>query len=181
MRASLALTNFRLPLSPSLPEVLVEVVEHFGSPRNPLRVIAGRGADTLDQRSNPCDFGPPELAVLEVDVVDDLGNRAQRCILEAASIEQHLEGAFIAFVGEFRLEHVEAQLILLRAIAFARDELEASLRIDEAADQPSAGDAVDIDALARDPGTVAKRFRRPRRRWSRVFAFHDAVLVQACL
>src|SRR5262245_12183124 len=171
----------RACLSAFLPEVLVEVVEDFSPACNPLRIIPGRGADTLHKGSDTCDFGSPELAVLEIDIVDDLGDGAKRCVLEAASVEQHLEGAFVALVGEFRLEHVETQLALLRAIAFAGDELELALRIDEAAYQPSAGDAVDINALARDPGAVAKRFRRPRRGLSRVFASHVGVLVQSSL
>src|SRR6266511_2214690 len=76
-----------------------------------------------------------------VEVVDDFRDCAKRCVLEAASIEQHLKGAFVALVREFGLEHVETQLALLRAIAFAGDEFEACFRIDEAAYQPSAGDA----------------------------------------
>src|SRR5262249_19350418 len=126
-------------LSALLPEILVEVIEHFGPTRDPLRVILGRRADTLHKRSNPCDFSSPEFAVLEIDIVDDLGDGAQRCVLEAAAIEQHLEGALVALVREFRLEHVETQFALLRSIAFARDEFELGFRIDEAAYQPSTG------------------------------------------
>ena len=54
---------------------------------------------------------------------------------------QHLEGAFVALVREISLEHVETQFALLRAVAFAGNELEAGLRVDEAAYHPSAGDA----------------------------------------
>src|SRR6476659_2784282 len=168
-------------LSAFLPEVLVEVVEHFGTACKALRVIAGRGANAFHQRSDTRDFGPPELAILEVDVVNDLGNGAKRGILEAASIEQHLERAFVTLVGEFRLEHVETQFAFLRAVAFAGDEFEAGFRVDEAAYQPSAGDAVDVDALARDPGPVVKGFRRPCRGLSRVFASFVGVLVQSSL
>jgi len=106
---------------------------------------------------------------------------SKRAVLEAASIEQHLEGAFVALVREFRLENVETQFALLWAVAFAGDELEAGFRVDEAAYQPSAGDAVDVDALARDPGPVVKGFRRPCRGLSRVFASHVGVLVQSSL
>src|SRR5215813_821686 len=123
-----------------LAEILVEVVEHFGPARDPLRVILGRRADTLHKRSDACDFGSPELAVLEIDIVDDLADSAKRCILEAASLEQDLERALVALVREFRLEHVESQLAFLRPIAFAGDELELGFRVDEAAYQPSAGD-----------------------------------------
>src|SRR2546430_1461504 len=54
-------------LSAFLPKVLVEVVEDFAPACNPLRVIPGRGADTLDQRSDTRDFGSSELAVHEGD------------------------------------------------------------------------------------------------------------------
>src|SRR5262249_60603364 len=95
---------------------------------------------SLTTVSVACAFGSPELAVLEIDLVDDLANGAKRCVLEAASLDQDLEGALVALVREFRLEHVEAQLTLFRPIAFARDELELGFRVDEAAYQPSAGD-----------------------------------------
>ena len=55
---------------------------------------------------------------------------------------------------EFRLEHVEADFAGLAVVALRRDELEAGVRVDEAADQPGAGDAVDMNAAARDPGFV---------------------------
>src|ERR1700745_3162587 len=121
----------RRVLSAFLSEVLIKVIEHFGRACKALRVIARRGADALHQRSDTCDFGSTELAVLEVDVVDDLGDGAKRGILEAASMEQHLEGAFVALVREFSFEHVETQFALLRAVAFAGDEFEAGLRVDE--------------------------------------------------
>src|SRR5262249_21410554 len=162
----------RACLSAPLPEVLVEVIEDFGTARDPLRIILGRCADTLHKGSDTCDFGSAELAVLEIDIVDDLADGAKRRVLEAAAIEQDLERALVALMREFRLEHVETQLAFFRPIAFAGDELELGFRIDKAAYQPSAGDAVDIDAFARHPGPVAKRFRRLRCGLRRVFASH---------
>ena len=81
--ASSRLARSRLSIGASL----VEVVEDFGATRDPLRIILGRRADTLHQGSNPCHFGSPELAVLEIDIVDDLGDGAKRGVLEAASID----------------------------------------------------------------------------------------------
>ena len=74
----------------------------------PLRVILRRDADTFDQRPDAGHFGAAELVVLQVDVVDDLSNGAQRGVVERGALEQHLECAFVALVGEFGLEHVEA-------------------------------------------------------------------------
>src|SRR5262249_29434504 len=103
----------RACLSALLAKVLVEVVEDFGATRNPLRIILGRRADTLYKGSDTCNFGSAELAVLEIDIVDDLADGAKRRVLYAASLEQDLEGAFVALVREFRLEHVETQFTLL--------------------------------------------------------------------
>ena len=92
-----------------------------------------------------------ELAVLEVDVVDDLGDRLERRIARPARAEQHLEGAAVALVRELGLEHVEAELAGLRHVALGRHELEPGLRVDEPADQPGRGDAVDVHALRASP------------------------------
>src|SRR2546430_1461499 len=117
-------------LSAFLPKVLVEVVEDFAPACNPLRVIPGRGADTLDQRSDTRDFGSTELAVLEVDIVDDLRDGARRCILEAASVEQHLEGAFVALVdGKFGRTEVAGIRTLVEGIGAAtRDDTQRIAR-----------------------------------------------------
>ena len=74
-------------------------------------------------------------------------------------VEQHLERAAIALVRELGVVHVEADLAGLRAIAARRNELEARLRIEEAADQPRAGDPIDVDTAAchpRPPGELAQ-------------------------
>ena len=86
--------------------------------------------------------------------MDDLADRAERRIGEAGFGQQHLEGAAIAAMGELALEHVEAQLARRGDVAGARHELEARARVDEAADQPGRGDAVDLHALARHPDAV---------------------------
>ena len=70
---------------------------------------------------------------------------------QPGALEQHLEGAAVALVRELGLEHVEADLARLRRVALARHELEARLGVDEAADQPGRGDAVDVDALRASP------------------------------
>ena len=77
------------------------------TPGEALFVVAGRGADAGDQGPDPLGLGAGELAVLEVDVVHDLGDRAERGLAQARALEQHLEGAAVALVGELGLEHVE--------------------------------------------------------------------------
>src|SRR5262249_11060336 len=48
-----------------------QVVEDLGAARNALRIVLGRDADAFDQRPDAGDFGAAELAVLEIDVMDD--------------------------------------------------------------------------------------------------------------
>jgi hypothetical protein len=54
-------------------------------------------------------------------------------------------------VRELGVEHVEAQLARRRRVTASGHELERRLLVDEATDQPRAGDAVDVDALPGDP------------------------------
>src|SRR6516164_3172166 len=149
----------RPALAALLSEEFVEVIEYLGAALDSPRIVARGSANTVEQRPDAGDLGAPELLVLEVDVVDDLRDRAQRGVLERGALQEHFESALVAFVGELRLEHVEAQFAFLRPVALARYELETSLGVDEPADQPSAGHSIRIDALARHPGPVAKRFR----------------------
>src|SRR5262249_16051802 len=171
----------RCPLSALPLEIFVEVVEDLGASCNPLRVVLGRDPDPLDQRPNAGDFGAAELAVLEIDVMDDLRDGAQGRVLQRAALQQHFERAFVTLVGELGLEHVEAQLAFVGAIPFAGYEFEVRLGIDETPDQPSAGDAIGVYALSRDPGPLAERPKRARRGINRRFLRHGLVLVQSRL
>src|SRR5262245_52078722 len=69
----------------------------------------------------------------------------------------------------------------LGAIALAGYEFEVRLGIDETPYQPSAGDAIDVYALSRDPGPVAQRPKRARPGIDRRFVRHRLVLVQSRL
>src|SRR5215472_18532700 len=170
-----------LLLSAFLPEIFVQVVEDLGATRNALRIVLGRNADAFDQRPDAGDFSAAELAVLEIDVMDDFRDGAQRRILQRAPLHQHLECAFVALVRELGLEHVEAQLAFVGAVALAGYEFEARLGVDETPYQPSAGDAIDVYALSRDPGPVAKRPKRARPGIDCRFVRHGLALVQSRL
>ena len=92
----------------------VEIVENGAAALQALVVVgAGRG-DAGDQAADAGRFLAAVLAVLQVDVVDDLADRGQRRIVETGLGQQHLEGAAVAVVRELALEHVEAQLARLR-------------------------------------------------------------------
>src|SRR5262245_2664277 len=138
-------------------EIFVEVVEHLGAARDAFRVVLGRDADALDQRPDARDLGTAELVVLEVDVVDDLADGAQRRVLERAALEQHLERALVALVRELGLVHVETQLAVGRAISLAPHDLPAGVGLDETRDVPCDGAPRAIGGWCRGTRPVAQR------------------------
>src|SRR4030088_1020379 len=93
-----------------LAEVFVEIVEDRAAASEPLLVSPMRHRDAGDQSLDAAGFVSSELAVLQVYVVDDFGDRLERWVGQAGVAEQHLEAAAVALMGEFGLEHVEAQL-----------------------------------------------------------------------
>src|SRR3954447_3889062 len=163
-------------LPPLLLEIFVEVVEHLGATRDAIRVILGRHADPFDQRPDAGDLRPAEFVVLQVDVVDDFRDGAQRRVFWHAALQQHLERALVALMRELGLEHVETQFGRIRAISLSGYELEAGLWINETAYQPGAGDPIHIDALSRHPGPIAKRAKCTFRGVAARFAFHHLAL-----
>ena len=95
--------------------------------------------------------------------MDDRGDPCERGIgLEAEAREQRLERHAVADVAEGRAVEVEAERAL-RAFRRRREPAEARLRVDEAADQPGAGDAVDPQATPRRPrAALVLRALEPR-------------------
>ena len=51
-----------------------------------------------------------ELAVAQIEVVDDLADGGERRVVESHPLDEHLERAAVADVRELGLEHVEPQL-----------------------------------------------------------------------
>src|SRR5262249_57449149 len=88
----------RLLLSAFLPEIFVEIVEDLAAARNPFRVVLGPDADAFNQRSDACDFGAAELVVLEIDVMDDFRDGAQRRVLQPPPLHHHLEPPLLALL-----------------------------------------------------------------------------------
>src|SRR5829696_9623310 len=89
----------------------IEIVEQCGAPRKALLVVLRIVGDPGDQSPEALSLWAPELAVLEIDVVHDLGDGHKRTVLlEAGPADEHLERAAVAFVGELGLEHVKAKL-----------------------------------------------------------------------
>src|SRR5216117_2354855 len=87
-------------------EKFIEAVEHLGASCDPLRVIRCRQSDAVDQRPNADTFGATELAIPEVDVVNDLRDSAKSRIAWPDTIEQHFERAFVALMRKLALKHI---------------------------------------------------------------------------
>jgi hypothetical protein len=139
---------------PSCPRTSCRDRREAPSRGQPLLVVGAGGGDAGDQAAHARNLFAAVLVVLEIDVVDDLCDRAKRRIGQARMVDQDLEGAAVALVRELALEHVEAQLARSGRITLARHELETRAAVDEAPYQPGRGDAVDLHALARHPGAV---------------------------
>ena len=71
-------------------------------------------------------------------------DRAQRGFADAGAFDKDFKGATIAFMSDLAVKKVEAQIALFGGISLARDEADHRIRIDEAADQPTAFDAIDM-------------------------------------
>ena len=100
----------------------------------------------------------PELSVLEIDVVHNLRDRAERRVVRADPVQHHFERTLVALMRVLRLDHVEAKPARLSVIVLRGDEFEPSAGVNEAADQPGASDAIDVNASARDPNLASHVF-----------------------
>src|SRR5437016_2281622 len=103
-------------------EVFVEAVEDRAALCEPRFVVLAGHADACDQAVEADHLGADELRILEVDVVDDLGDRLERGISELEPSQQDLESAAISFVSVLRLEHVEADFTRLWAVSTSGNE-----------------------------------------------------------
>src|SRR5215831_10091036 len=104
-------------------------------------------------------------------------------ILDAVDAHDGIEGAALAFVGEFDAFDVigrSARRFGDVENVLGGDVDELRLRIDEAPDQPRTGDAVDFRALARDP--LARRRAYGSVRWQTLCSpAGDAILEIRCV
>src|SRR5207253_10087033 len=89
-------------------EIGIEIVEYAFAALDPLLIVARARANAGDQGPDSLGFRAPELAILEVDVVDDFGDRGSSGVIGPKAACQHLHGAGVADVRELRFEHVEA-------------------------------------------------------------------------
>jgi hypothetical protein len=91
-----------------------------------------------------------KLVVLQVDVVNDLGDLAQTFVLaESKSLQHRLEGAVFAVMSELSPKHVEGNRAFDR-FAFS-NKIESRSLVDELFDQPGGGQPVDVQIAASHP------------------------------
>src|SRR5258708_3623043 len=81
-----------------LPKIIIEVIENRATSRNPLIVSALWARDTRDHRLDTACLLAAKLAVLEVDVVDDLADGGERRIGKISPCKEDLEAATVAFM-----------------------------------------------------------------------------------
>src|SRR5262249_2973647 len=136
-------------------EVGVEVIEERGSAGHALVVGRMCEADPGDDVLDSLRLRKAELGILEIDVVNDLCDRTERCVLNVEPIDEDLERATVPLVGVLRFEHVETQFACFRSVTFACDELETRVRIEKPPDEPAAGHPIDVNSFPRNPGAAA--------------------------
>src|SRR5262245_50509283 len=91
-------------------EVLVEVIEDRPAVGDALLVLRIGRANSRDEASDACRLLASELRLLQVDVMDDLGNGMERRIGEARPAQEDLEAAAVSFMGDYSLDHIDSQL-----------------------------------------------------------------------
>src|SRR5438477_9323653 len=131
------------------------VVEERG-PRQRILIIFRDEGKTAGDGAQAGGDGLGLWCVANVGAMHDAGERQQRRIACAVLVDQRLERAaafrVLVRVGRFgRVETLRPGFLLHARDLLRLDEEELRLRIDEPADEPRRGGAVDPDALARDP------------------------------
>ena len=111
---------------------------------------------SVDQRADGAALRRAELAVLQIQVVNDRRDSRQRRGVEAEDRAQGFEGAAPGLVAELDAEHVEWHALVGHRLG-VDTEAEARLRIDEAPDQPGGRHAIDAWPRPRNPEAALKR------------------------
>src|SRR3546814_1925119 len=115
----------------SVAEIGVERVERVAAARDPFEIVLARRADAIEHCAQSGCLGPVELAVGNVELVDQLADRGQCRIIEAGAQHQRLEAAAILLMGELGIGHVEPELARLGHIRSEEhtSELQSLMRI----------------------------------------------------
>src|SRR5260221_534835 len=127
----------------------IEDAHRFGGER----IVAARLLlDPAQHGFEPFGIGHGNAANVE-EVDDGADGRKGRVMLQVETCQQHLERHAVTNVRELRAVEVEADG-LARPLVRPFDPDELRLRVDEALDQPGAGQAIDPRILAGRPGPL---------------------------
>src|SRR5436305_13188820 len=95
-----------------------------------LAIVSQRFAQSIHHRIETGSFKPVKLVILQIYVVNNLGNLPQTfAIAQAESLHQRFEGAILTMMREFRTIHVERNRALYR-LAIS-DKIKARALIDK--------------------------------------------------
>ena len=118
-----------------------------------LAIVSQRFAQSVHDRIKTRSFKTVELVILQIYVMNNLGNLPQTfAIAQAESFQHRFEGAIISMMGELRAIHVEGNR------AFNGLPLDNKIKtrslIDELFDQPSGSEPVDMQVAPSHPTTT---------------------------
>lgn len=112
---------------------------------------------TVDQQSDRERFARLESAVLEIQVVDDLGHPGHCPIADSEVLAQRLERAVCSVMAELHAKHVEGDRVD-RSGGRVRYEGEPCAGIDEPPDEPRGRHPIDTGSGPRDPERATRLF-----------------------
>ena len=98
------------------------------------QTMAGTTSHLTKHSINPDGFDTLELLILQIGVMNHLGDFSDRLILDAEASNQCLERAAIAVMGELHVHHVEGKDSAIRRNCRRENKLRS--RIDESSNQP---------------------------------------------
>src|SRR5262245_14930685 len=136
----------------------VEAVEERHAALEQVVIVRGGLGQRPDGQVDAGRLVARELAVVQIRLVDDLGDELHAPVLEPEPPDQRLERAVLAVVAEVGAQHVERNP-LARGVGGV-GERERRVGIAEPLDEPRRGDAVDVRPGARHPRAPARRQRR---------------------
>src|SRR6266508_291007 len=132
----------------SLAELVQAVEQRSGDLKHLL--VVGHEGQSPQERVEPRTLRGVVSLVAEVGLVHHLGDRPQHRILQVVALEERLEAAITAVMGELGPPHVEWNCAGGDLVRIGH-EGELGIRIDEPADEPRAGRPVDVAPCPRRP------------------------------
>jgi hypothetical protein len=116
-------------------------------------VVVRRELQSTDREAEGGSLGRAKLAVLEIEVVDNLSDACDCGVADAEADGERLEGAAIPLVPETRAEHVKGHRVA-GGLGIGQ-EAKPRVRIDEPANEPRRRHPIDAGSRTRHPQTAS--------------------------